>query len=384
MDRASADVTQLPFKIEPSEILLRELAEWVKIETPSSDPAAVGTLMDKIEAELDSAGAAIDRVRGLDGGGDNLIARTKGNGQPVLVCCHFDTVWAHGTLTGSMPFRVEGDRAYGPGILDMKAGAFLAFYAFRKILAEGIATTRPITLLFTPDEEIGSHASRWVIEREAANAAAVLIPEPATAQSGACCTARKGLGMFEASVTGRAAHAGVAWSDGRSATVALADLILRISALSNPEEGTTTNIAPIWGGVLPNIIADSAGCKIDLRVETAQAATEMEQAIRALAYERDGVRIDISGSINRPPMVETPETLRLYEVAKGFAAAAGFDLKKSFRGGVSDGNFTAALGVPTLDGLGCTGAGAHTTDEHILWRDLSTRGNVLGALMARL
>ncbi|MFC0407806.1 M20 family metallopeptidase [Roseomonas elaeocarpi] len=367
-----------------SEKLLAELRGWVEIETPTTDAAAVNRLLDRAEAGLREVGAALERIPGQGGYGDNLLARTPGEGAPLLVVVHLDTVWNHGTLAGPMPFRVEGERAYGPGIYDMKSGSFLAFHAVREILRQRVPTRRPVTLLFTPDEEVGSPTSRAIIENEARRSAAVLIAEPAGGPQGACVTARKGVGRFDVRIHGVSAHSGGNWTEGRSAVVALAELIRTVHGMVDLERGTTTNVAPVWGGTRPNVVPPEAGCEIDLRVATAEDGKAAERAILALAGERDGIRIEVSGGMNRPPMVESAETLRLYEAARALAREVGYDLPKQHRGGGSDGNFTAALGIPTLDGLGCTGAGAHAPHEHILWRDLLPRGQVLARLMQTL
>ena len=218
-----------------SEDLLAELAKWVAMETPTTDAASVNRLMDVAERELARAGAMLTRIPGRDGFGDNLIARTPGEGRPVLVAGHLDTVWSHGTLDG-MPYQVNGEKAHGPGIYDMKAGSFLAFHAVCSILRQGTKTRRPIVLLLTPDEEVGSPTSREWIEREAAEAACVLIPEPA-GQGGACVTARKGVGRFVMRVEGRGAHSGGAFQDGASAVVELARQIVRIHGMVDLDRG---------------------------------------------------------------------------------------------------------------------------------------------------
>ncbi len=226
-----------------SEDLLTELSAWIKMETPTTDAAAVNKLMDVAEGELTRAGAAITRIPGRNGFGDNLIARTPGIGKPVLVAGHLDTVWAHGTLD-TMPYAVNGTKAHGPGIYDMKAGSFLAFHAVRSILLQGIVTPRPIVLLLTPDEEVGSPTSRWLIEQEAAQAAMVLIPEPAGG-GGACVTARKGVGRFTMRIEGRGSHAGGAFEDGASAVVELSHQIIGLHRMVDIERGITLNAAPI-------------------------------------------------------------------------------------------------------------------------------------------
>ena len=371
-------------EIGTSERLLAELKTWVEIETPTTDPAAVNRLVDLAQSGLAEAGAALTRIPGRDGYGDTLIAHTPGEGKPVVISGHLDTVWDHGTLAGPMPWKVEGDKAHGPGIYDMKSGSFLAFHAVREILRQKIPTKRPIVLLLTPDEEVGSPTSRDPIEQAAAEAIAVLIPEPAGAPQGACVTARKGVGRFVVRIDGVSAHAGGNWSDGRSAVVALAELIGKVHAMTDLPRGVTTNVAPVWGGTRPNVVPPEAGCEIDLRVASIEDGLAMEAAILGLAGERDGIRIAVTGGMNRPPMVETPETLQLYALARDLAKEAGYDLPKQHRGGGSDGNFTAALGIATLDGLGCTGAGAHAPFEHILWRDLAPRGRVIAGLLESL
>ncbi|MCX7371216.1 MAG: M20 family metallopeptidase [Alphaproteobacteria bacterium] len=373
-------------EIGTSERLLEELRGWVEMETPSTDAAAVNRLLDHAQAQLREAGAEIERIPGTRGFGDTLIARTRtGTGNaPVLISGHVDTVWDHGKLTSDMPFRIDGDRAYGPGIYDMKAGSFLAFHAVREILRQGVPTNRPITLMLTPDEEVGSPTSRAPIEAEAARAAAVLIPEPAGGPTGCAVTARKGTGGFTITARGKSAHAGGNWTEGKSAVVALARIILAIHAMTDLERGITTNVAPIWGGTRPNVIPPDAGCKVDFRVAEAEQAPDVIAAIRALAGEHDGVTITVEGGLNRPPMVESADGLRLYETARAIAASHGYDLPKQHRGGGSDGNFTAAMGIPTLDGLGCTGHGAHAPDEHIRWRDLAPRGATIAGLLCQL
>ncbi|MBW8268268.1 M20 family metallopeptidase [Caldovatus aquaticus] len=373
-------------EIGRSDRLLAELRRWVEHETPTTDAGAVNRLLDVAEGELRAAGAAVERIPGCDGYGDTLIARTPGGrGRPVVVAGHLDTVWDHGTLAGPMPFRVEGERAYGPGIFDMKAGSFLAFHAVREILRQGTPTRAPIVLLLTPDEEVGSPTSRALIEREARGACAVLIPEPAVGPEGACVTARKGVGRFEMRVRGRSAHAGGNWQDGRSAVVALARKVLEIHALVDLDRGITTNVAPIRGGTRPNVVAPEASCEIDLRVSTAADGERLERLILGMAGSpEEGIEIAVSGGMNRPPFAETPEILALWERARALAAAHGYDLPRTARGGGSDGNFTAALGVPTLDGLGCPGGGAHAPDEHIRWPELAPRGATLCALLETL
>ena len=374
-------------EVGTSDDLLTELSGWVKIETPTTDPAAVNRLMDIAEAELARCGAAITRIAGRDGFGDTVIARTAisrtgGDRRPIVVAGHLDTVWSHGTIE-RMPYVVDGARAHGPGIYDMKAGSFLAFHVVRSILRQRVATPRPIVLLLTPDEEVGSPTSRWLIEREAARAAAVLIPEPA-GPGGACVTARKGIGRFVMRVAGRGSHAGGAFEDGASAIVELSHQIIGLHRMVDTERGITLNTAPVWGGSRPNVIAPDAGCEIDLRVASAGDGEAMEARLLGLSAKTPGCRVTVEGGMNRPPYSETPAISALYERARDIARQLGLALPKHQRGGGSDGNFSAALGVPTLDGLGCPGAGAHASHEHILWQDLAPRAALLAGLLETL
>lgn len=365
-----------------SEDLLAELSTWVKQETPTTDGNAVNRLMNVAEGELGRAGAAITRIPGREGFGDNLIARTPGDGKPVLIAGHLDTVWSHGTLD-LMPYEVNGQKAHGPGIYDMKAGSFLAFHAVRCILRQGITTPRPIVLLLTPDEEVGSPTSRWLIEREAAEAAAVLIPEPAGG-GGACVTARKGVGRFIMRIEGRGAHAGTSFQDGASAIVELSHQIIGLHRMVDIERGITLNAAPVWGGSRPNVISPDAGCEIDLRVNSVEDGVVMEERLLALTAKTAGCRVIVEGGMNRPPYTESAAILSLYAKAQGIAQQVGLALPKQHRGGGSDGNFAAALGIPTLDGLGCPGAGAHASHEHILWDHLAQRGALIAGLLETL
>ena len=371
-------------EVGTSEHLLAELATWVTMETPTTDAAAVNRLMDVVEGELSRAGAAITRIPGRDGFGDNLIARTPSASKekPVLVAGHLDTVWSHGTLE-SMPYVVDGAKAHGPGIYDMKAGSFLAVHVLRSILMQNITTRRPIVLLLTPDEEVGSPTSRWLIEQEAAQAAMVLIPEPAGA-GGSCVTARKGVGRFTMRVEGRGSHAGGAFEDGASAIVELSHQIIGLHRMVDIERGITLNAAPVWGGSRPNVIAPEAGCEIDLRVNSAADGVLMEERLLGLTAKTEGCRVIVAGGMNRPPYTESPAISALYAHAQGIAQQVGLALPKQHRGGGSDGNFSAALGVATLDGLGCPGAGAHASHEHILWGHLARRAALMAGLLETL
>lgn len=365
-----------------SEDLLAELATWVALETPTTDPDAVNQLMDIAERDLAQAGAQLTRIPGRDGFGDNLIARSPGKGKPIVVAGHLDTVWSRGTLDG-MPYQVNGEKAHGPGIYDMKAGSFLAFHAVCSILRQKVPTRRPIVLLLTPDEEVGSPTSRAWIEREGAQAEYVLIPEPA-GHGGACVTARKGVGRFVMRIEGRGSHAGGAFQEGASAVVELARQIVRLHGMVDVDRGITLNAAPVWGGSRPNVISPDAGCEIDLRVNSVPDGAHMERVLLETTALTPGCRVVVEGGMNRPPFAEDPGILALYDKARGVAETVGISLPRQHRGGGSDGNFTAALGVPTLDGLGCPGSGAHASHEHILWQHLAPRAALMAGLLETL
>ncbi|MBM3524691.1 MAG: M20 family metallopeptidase [Alphaproteobacteria bacterium] len=367
-----------------TESLLSELRTWVEMETPTTDAAAVNRLMDKAQADL-AAVTPVERIRGSQGYGDMLIARTPNPGgrKGIFVAGHLDTVWPVGTLA-KMPFNVEGDRAHGPGIYDMKAGSFIAFNAVREIIRQGTETRLPITLLLTSEEEVGSLVSRPLIEAEAAKAKYVLIPEPAIGAQGAVVTARKGVGRFDVAIRGVSAHAGGNFQDGVSATVELAHQLLAVQAMTDLARGITTNIAPVWGGTRPNVVAAEAGFEVDLRVPTVEDGERLTAAIRGLKPVTQGASVTVRGQMNRPPFAETAPIMALYERARALAAGLGFDLPKIHRGGGSDGNFPAALGMPVLDGLGAMGAGAHADHEHILVSSLVPRSKLMLGLLETL
>jgi glutamate carboxypeptidase len=371
-------------EIGTSQQLLDELAHWVRLETPTTDAARVNALMDVASGRLTEAGAKITRIGGRNGFGDHLIARVneRPGVKPILIAGHLDTVWDVGAF-GPILFRVDGERAYGPGIFDMKAGSFAATYAACEIARRKIATRRPITLLLTSDEEVGSPTSREIIEREAAGSALTLIQE-AAGLGGVCVTARKGVGRFTLHIDGVSSHAGATFADGASAIVELAHQVLALHGLVDPARGVTVNVAPVHGGARPNVIAAEADAEIDLRVMTSEEGARLEAQILGLKAVDPRCRVTVSGGMNRPPFVESADGLALYERARRLAAEVGIEMGKQHRGGGSDGNFTAALGVATLDGLGCPGAGAHAFHEHILWKELAPRVALTATLLEEL
>ena len=361
-------------RIDPDEILAG-IREWVEVETPSSDGAAVNRLVSRVETQLGQLGMRVVRHPGRDGFGDTLEARSPwgGEGPGILVLAHLDTVWDIGTL-GRRPFRVDGDRVYGPGIYDMKGGGHLAFYAYRHLVRQGRETNLPITFLFVPEEEVGSPTSREHIERAARDAKYVLVLEPGRTGNGVV-TSRKAWGRFVMTVTGVSAHAGSGHEHGRSAVVELSRQILRIESMTDYARGITTNVGVVTAGGpgKGNVVPPLATAEIDLRAPDEATAAEMVERIRSLRAIGPDVTVTVEGGINRPAFERHEGVARLYETARRLAADMGMELPETSTGGVSDGNFAAALGVPTLDGLGVLGAGAHAEHEHLLYSSLEPR-----------
>lgn len=374
----------LPFLGSRREAMLDRLRGWVEHETPSRGKSALDAFARRLAGHLAELGGEVRRLEN-DGGGEHVIARFPGGpgGSPALVLGHFDTVWPLGTLD-TMPFRVEGGRAYGPGTFDMKASLVLVEYALRAIRAHaGTTLPRPVVVLFTSDEEIGSPTSRRIIEELARGAEYALVLE-SPLPGGRLKTARKGVGGFRIEVAGRAAHAGVEPEKGTSAIVELAHQVLSVTRLADPGAGTTLNVGQIEGGTAPNVVAASARARVDVRVTTAAEAGRIEAAMASLRPLTPGATVTAHGGFNRPPMERTPAIVALFERARAVAATLGIELAEGSTGGASDGNFTAAAGVPTLDGLGALGDGAHAAHEHVLIDSLLERAALLAALLLKL
>lgn len=359
---------------------IEELTGWAAIESPTGDQAGLTEFTGRVRARLEGLGLLVEP---LGSGGARLLARqTTGEGAPLLLLGHADTVYPRGTLA-TQPLVERDGRLYGPGVFDMKGGLLAMCAAIETLQALGRAPRRPLLVLVTDDEEIGSPASRPLIEQVARDAAAVLVLEPAT-PSGALKTARKGTGMFTLEITGRAAHAGVAPEQGRSALVELAHQILWLQSLNDPETGTTVNVGQAQGGSATNVIPARASALIDVRVRTAAEG----ERLAAIMAERTAVTPDVTvsyrGGIRNPPMERTPAIAALFEHARDCANQLGFDLEEAATGGGSDGNFTASLGIPTLDGLGMCGDGAHATHEHIIIDEFPRRAALLARLIETL
>ncbi|MBA4268336.1 MAG: carboxypeptidase [Methylobacterium sp.] len=358
------------------------LSVWLALESPTHHAPGVNGMMDLVAAEVAGLPIAVERIPGRDGLGDSLILRAgRATGEAGLaVMSHLDTVHPVGTSTHDLPVRVEGDRLYGPGVYDMKGGAYLALQAFKQVALAGTAK-RPLVFLFTPDEEIGSPTTRGLIEEIGRASAAVLVTEPAR-EGGKIVTARKGVGRFEVKLEGRPAHSGARHADGRSAIREAAHQILAIEGLTDYARGVTTTVALMGGGTAANVIPQHAWFSVDLRVASAADGAALESQILGLVPRDPDVRISVTGGMNRPPYEKSPEGAALFETARAIAAGIGFDLQDCpMTGGGSDGNFTAALGVPTLDGLGIDGEGAHTLSEYALISSIAPRQALIKGLL---
>ena len=371
-------------RIDADEIL-GAILEWVRIESPSHDADAVNRMVDHVESAMRPITSRVERTPGRDGYGDILAVRSEwgGDGPGVLVLSHLDTVHPTGTIDEVLNVRRDGDRVYGPGIYDMKGGACLAWYAFRHLVRTGRETPLPVTFLFVPEEEVGSPTSRAVIETAARANRYVLVTEPAR-DGGRIVTARKGVANFEMKVTGRPSHAGVRHEDGRSAIREMARQILRLEDLTDYGRGVTVNVGVVSGGTGSNVVPAECRAAIDVRVPSPEVGEEMCARVLHLdAFDPD-VEVDVTGGMNRPPYEKGAGIEALFEHAKSLAAEIGFDLGDVKTGGGSDGNFTAALGVPTLDGLGVDGDGAHSHEEHLYYSSLEPRAKLLLRLLETL
>ena len=363
--------------------MLAELRGWVEIESPTIDREAVNRMVDHVERAYSDTGARLERVEGRDGFGDHLIARsTWGTAdRGILVLSHLDTVHPLGFIA-RLPFKVEGGSAYGPGIYDMKGGAFLAFHAFREMARLSSGGLLPVTQLYVSDEEMGSPTSRAIIEREARNAKYVLVTEPAR-EGGRIVTARKGTARFEVRVKGRPAHSGSRHQDGRSAVRELAHQILTIEGFTDYARGVTTNVGLISGGTRANVVPEDAVALVDMRVDSPAQAEEMVARMLSLTAHEPDVDVAVTGGMNRPPYEKDQGIANLFAIAKALAAEIGFVLQDLKTGGGSDGNFTAAI-APTLDGLGVDGKGGHTPHEQIFIASMAPRSELFYRLFETL
>jgi glutamate carboxypeptidase len=389
-----------PFVPEPGKLLedaghrqkgmLEQLEALVSIESPSEDKAAVDRVSRVMAHWFESLGGKT-RWHRQKQFGDLLEVRFRasarrtsgkagGRSKPILLLGHLDTVWPMGTLA-TMPFRVTKGKAYGPGVYDMKAGVVMALHALT-MLIERQALTTPVVVLLVSDEEIGSPVSRAVTEKIAKECSAVFVLEPAQGLQGAYKTARKGVGHYSVHVRGVAAHSGVDFEQGHSAVLELARLIEKISRFTDLKTGLTVNPGTICGGTRSNVIAAEAQAEVDVRIARMRDAARVERLFRGLRATDRACTLTITGGMNRPPMERSRGTVALFQQAKGLARAMGFALEEASTGGGSDGNFTAALGIPTLDGMGAVGEGAHAMHESIVLCELAKRTALLAAMIA--
>jgi len=360
--------------------LRADIETLVRLESPSTDKAAVDRCGDALTTLLASAGASVKRVS-QSACGDHILAEFAGGPAGVLILGHFDTVWDVGQIE-RMPFVEKDGRLYGPGIFDMKSSIAVALLAMRALIELGMRAPR-VTMLWTTDEEVGSLTSRALIEEQAAQHDAVLVVEPSL-PGGSVKTRRKGCGEFTLTVHGVSAHAGIDPGNGASAIHELARQIVALQALTDLDRGVSVNVGKVAGGTRGNVIAERATAAIDVRVPAMTDAVRIEALIRGLRATDLATRLEVEGGFDRPPLERTDGVVRLYHEARQVAERLGRTLGEGGTGGGSDGNFTAALGVPTLDGLGPQGDGAHAVHEHVLVADLPWRAAFLAALIERL
>ena len=360
---------------------LELLEQMVNMESPSLDKLLVDGCARFIGSQFKAIGGQVDYIPAVRFG-DHLRVRFESpSSESVLILGHIDTVFPSGEAL-KRPFRIDNGRATGPGVFDMKAGIVLAWWALSDLLEKG-ALRRSVTVLLTSDEEIGSHSSRELIEAEAGRARAVFVLEPSL-PGGVLKTARKGVGRFTVKAIGRAAHAGVDPEKGINAIEEIARQVIQLHRMTNLQAGTTVNVGVIQGGSRSNVVPAEAAVDVDVRISSLEEAERVTRDIRALKPHLSQATLEVRGGINRPPMERSTETARLFEFARSIAAEIGIDLQEGSTGGASDGNFTAALGVPTLDGLGAIGDFAHGPDEFVEIQSLPQRAALIAGLVQRV
>lgn len=359
--------------------LVETTAALARLESPTPDKSAVDRCGAELIKRLTEMGAEVDSFPQV-AAGDHIRASVGQGSAQVLILGHFDTVWPIGQLA-RMPVVEEDGRLRGPGVFDMKSGIAIAMLAIRALLAEEPRRRQRIVMLLTSDEERGSRTSRTLIEEEARRSDAVLVLEPSL-PGGALKTARKGAGEFHLEVRGVASHAGIEPEKGASAIHELARQVVALEALR--DSGVSVNVGLVEGGSRPNVVADQARCVIDVRVSTAAERARVEDELSGLVPGLAGTSVRVTGGFSRPPLERSDSVVRLYQTAKEVASELGHDLGEGSTGGGSDGNLTAALGVPTLDGLGAVGAGAHALHEYVEVSELPWRAALLAGLLDRL
>jgi glutamate carboxypeptidase len=362
--------------------IVQTIRQLVDVESPSDNKEAVDRLGSLLAGRFEGLGghAKLHRTQNF---GDHLQVDFPGKsgGKPVMLLGHLDTVYPLGTLT-TMPFRMADGRLWGPGSFDMKSGIAFILHAIEALRHwHGDELPRPVTVLLVSDEEVGSDTSRRITESLARKSAAVLVLEPAYGPKGAVKTARKGVGEYVLKVKGKAAHSGLDFEKGESAIIELARQIIEISNLTDLKRGITVNVGTVQGGTRSNVIPAEASAVLDARVARMKDAATLDRKLRSLKPFNRKCKLEITGGVNRPPLERTPVVAALYRKAAEIAKQLGWKLEEAAVGGGSDGNFTAALGIPTLDGLGAVGEGAHATDESVLISELPRRATLLSALI---
>lgn len=364
--------------------LMTRIRQLVEIESPSDDKKSVDRCVEAVADLAADLGGKVRRHR-QRAFGDVLelrfapSAKAKRNLPPVMLLGHLDTVWPLGTLSG-MPYRIEKGRAWGPGVLDMKAGVAMGLTAIETLCETG-TMARPVVFLLNGDEEVGSTVSRSITEQVAGRSAAVFVLEPAQGLDGAYKTARKGVGDYTLRVKGVAAHAGVDFQKGHSAIHELAWQIEKVRGFTELGRGLTVNAGVIRGGTRTNVIAAEAEAEIDVRIARPKDASRIDRKFHGLRVRDRSCVLHVEGGMNRPPMERSRGTVALFRRAATLAGEMGFSLTDAATGGGSDGNFTAAMGVPTLDGMGAVGEGAHASHESVLLKDLIPRTALLAEMV---
>ena len=361
--------------------LVQTTREFVEIESPSDDKLSADRMGTLLAARFQAIGGTA-RVHRAEVYGDNIQITFPGRDKrkPVLLLGHFDTVYPLGTLA-KMPCRVADGRMYGPGVLDMKSGVALMYYAIQAQQAWHGSLPRPVTVFLVSDEEVGSYSSRAITERLARESGAVLVLEPAAGLRGAVKTARKGVGEYTINVKGIAAHAGLDPSKGHSAILELSRQIVTLTKLNDLRRGLSMNPGVIRGGTRTNVIAAEAHADVDVRIKSAKQAAMMDRKFHALKAFDKHCSVSVEGGINRLPMERNAGVVALYKTAQAIAREIDWKLEEAAVGGGSDGNFTAGIGIPTLDGLGGVGEGAHAVHEHIVISELPRRATLLAGMI---
>lgn len=360
--------------------ILESIHKIVEIESPSNNVAGSRAVIDFLISEIENVALdlQIERSAATNVGEHLIIRAFPSSEKPILLLGHTDTVHPIGAKTQN-PTRIEGDRFYGGGIFDMKANVVLMLKVLRSFAELKLKPKRPLTILLSCDEEIGSFTGRAIVEREAVNCEFCLVGEPSA--NGKVKTGRKGTANYVLEAHGVPAHAGLEPEKGASAILEIARQIEKVHLLNNPETGTTANVCTVAGGTATNVIPENASCSIDVRFSTLAEAERIENTLKNLQCFDQRVSLKLVGEINRPPLERTASVVKLYEQARNIAAGFDYELGETQVGGASDGNFVAALGVPVLDGLGVSGGGAHTLEEFIFVDDIPRRAALLAALL---